>query len=43
VSGVGSANAIGGILLERSGAPSVFALSAAMALAAAVVNARKRP
>jgi MFS family permease len=45
VSGVGSANAIGGILIERSGAPSVFALSAGTALAAAVVvvKATQRP
>jgi predicted MFS family arabinose efflux permease len=45
VSGVGTANAIGGVLLERSGVPSVFALSAAMALAAAlcVTKATKRP
>jgi MFS family permease len=43
VSGVGTANAIGGILLEHTGAPWVFALSAAMALAAALVaNATKR-
>ena len=47
VSGVGTANAIGGIVLERSGAPPVFALSAAMALAAAacasVVKTTQRP
>jgi MFS family permease len=39
VSGVGAGNALAGRLLEGPGAPAAFGLSAAMALAAAVVTA----